>query len=1610
MNRSVVPPAELEARLKARVAETRAQPERSVSPMAIHRVVRSKATALVAALVLLIFGAVTALAVHDLGLFELDRNATPGLTPGDDWGTLYGGGGSAADFTGIIEDTVASNPLGSTGTQFQAGGSKDDLDLSPGGATGQYWKWDPGEPLDKDDITNAYAAAYINALDSGDNNIGDLIVYFGLDRFANNGSAQVGFWFLQDPTFGLTTTSSGGGYLFSGHHQPHDILVQSNFSQGGVISNISVFEWVGSGGSSGTLDLLFETSDCLPALAGDDPACATVNQVDETSPWPFTPKFGTSGIFPAGSFFEGGINISRLVPDAGCFTGFLAETRSSTPFDSRLKDFAFGDFNLCGSKSGTKFQDDNADGIFGATESGLSGWTINLYKDVNSNQELDATDLVTTDNDPFAATTTADGTGTLGLGDYLFTDLEPGDYIVCEASQTDWFQSLPNSGTTEMTDTCDEVATNAEFGYAFHIDFAEDETGNDFGNWQQGTKSGTKYEDPNADGDLSDGTGLENWTINVYADDGDGVLSATEYGAGPAGSDVTDTNGDYTVDGLDPGDYIACEVAQTDWFQSYPTSGADCTGSSGATDLGDVGWAFTLTSGQDETGNDFGNWTTATKSGTKFEDLDADGAARETGEPGLAGWTIYVDYNDNGTFDAATEPSDVTDADGNYQITGILPGSYKVREVGQSGWTCSYPNNGTTDLASSPVTSTACYHDETFSSGADLTGNDFGNWTTATKSGTKFEDLDADGAARETGEPGLAGWTIYVDYNDNGTFDAATEPSDVTDADGNYQITGILPGSYKVREVGQSGWTCSYPNNGTTDLASSPVTSTACYHDETFSSGADLTGNDFGNWTTATKSGTKFEDLDADGAARETGEPGLAGWTIYVDYNDNGTFDAATEPSDVTDADGNYQITGILPGSYKVREVGQSGWTCSYPNNGTTDLASSPVTSTACYHDETFSSGADLTGNDFGNWTTATKSGTKYEDPNADGDLSDGTGLENWTINVYADDGDGVLSATEYGAGPAGSDVTDTNGDYTVDGLDPGDYIACEVAQTDWFQSYPTSGADCTGSSGATDLGDVGWAFTLTSGQDETGNDFGNWTTATKSGTKYEDPNADGDLSDGTGLENWTINVYADDGDGVLSATEYGAGPAGSDVTDTNGDYTVDGLDPGDYIACEVAQTDWFQSYPTSGADCTGSSGATDLGDVGWAFTLTSGQDETGNDFGNWTTATKTGTKYEDPNADGDLSDGTGLENWTINVYADDGDGVLSATEYGAGPAGSDVTDTNGDYTVDGLDPGDYIACEVAQTDWFQSYPTSGADCTGSSGATDLGDVGWAFTLTSGQDETGNDFGNWTTATKSGTKFNDANNNGIWDSGELGLAGWTIKVFDDADASGTLTAGDTEVTSTTTADGSGALALGEYEFTLDPGDYLVCEVSQATWTQTYPANSVCDNAAVDATVAPGGYAITLTSGQVDAGNNFGNFVFIPPMEGCTPGFWQGGVGLYLWDEAPIDPDWLAASGDALGNPFTTTDLFTSFFPPSLDPTVDAMTMVDIVGTGGTSNWARKAARDLIAAYLNASFGIDYPYSTSEILADWSTAVSGGTNGFKVFHTQYDTANNLGCPL
>lgn len=279
--------------------------------------------------------ATSAGAVHDVGLFELDANVIDEAAAGDDWSNIFADTDSAFTDTGIVTDP-------SPQSIFTGGGSKDDLDIPD-------WKHKDGNVPDKDDITNAYAAAYTLG--------GDTYVYFGLDRFAVQGSADVGFWFFQGDVAPIPGDPAGSTSTFSGQHEVGDLLVLSEFDQGGGGVTIKVFEWVGTGGDEGggTLQTLFGGATGLPADCDDigpgdaDDVCANVNTspiLDADIPWDYVGKGGTRDM-PTAAFFEGGINLDAFFGDAPCFTNVVAETRSSFEVNAVLKDLVHSQFELC---------------------------------------------------------------------------------------------------------------------------------------------------------------------------------------------------------------------------------------------------------------------------------------------------------------------------------------------------------------------------------------------------------------------------------------------------------------------------------------------------------------------------------------------------------------------------------------------------------------------------------------------------------------------------------------------------------------------------------------------------------------------------------------------------------------------------------------------------------------------------------------------------------------------------------------------------------------------------------------------------------------------------------------------------------------------------------------------------------------------------------------------------------------------------------------------------------------------------------------------------------------------------------------------------------------
>jgi hypothetical protein len=321
-------------------------------------------------------------------------------------------------------------------------------------------------------------------------------------------------------------------------------------------------------------------------------------------------------LLPPRDFAEASIDL-RAFGINPCVNTFIFTSRSSHDLSSSLDDVGGGDFNLCGNISGTKFQDTNADGVRGTAtaEPGLANWPIYLYQDTDGNGTLSSSEYSGQPTGfPLTTTTASDGS-------YTFHSVSSGNYIICEAKTapsglgTGWIQSDPANTKCQAGDFNGASPLLADGGYAVTM-MGLDVTGKDFGNYQNGSISGTKFKDANADGVKgSTEAGLGGWSIKLFADtDGNGTLSSTE-AATAAATTTTANDGTYSFPAVKPGTYIVCEVldngalqTHVGWVQSYPLSttvgSASCAGSS---TLGARGWNVTVTSGSSTTAQDIGN-------------------------------------------------------------------------------------------------------------------------------------------------------------------------------------------------------------------------------------------------------------------------------------------------------------------------------------------------------------------------------------------------------------------------------------------------------------------------------------------------------------------------------------------------------------------------------------------------------------------------------------------------------------------------------------------------------------------------------------------------------------------------------------------------------------------------------------------------------------------------------------------------------------------------------------------------------------------------------------------------------------------------------------------
>jgi hypothetical protein len=297
-------------------------------------------------------------AINSTGAFEMDGNAV--TTASDDWDevchqVLGGDCSTTNDTSGATavswtSDNLLDGTPSLNASIFTGGGSKDPNDVN-------QWAWKDGAGglPDKANLLHSFAARY-SLTPSATCPVGTGtptpttcdVLFFGNDRYDNSGDAVQAFWFFQDEiTLGDPATQPlGGGTAFNGVHMDGDLLIISEFSNGGTVSTINIYEWDSS--VSGNLSLLASSTaarcDVVPANSA---FCGIVNPTDGTvAPWPFLDKSGNV-TYLQGEFFEGGVNLTLLGLADRCFASVMSETRTSTSTTSVLKDFVLGTFGNC---------------------------------------------------------------------------------------------------------------------------------------------------------------------------------------------------------------------------------------------------------------------------------------------------------------------------------------------------------------------------------------------------------------------------------------------------------------------------------------------------------------------------------------------------------------------------------------------------------------------------------------------------------------------------------------------------------------------------------------------------------------------------------------------------------------------------------------------------------------------------------------------------------------------------------------------------------------------------------------------------------------------------------------------------------------------------------------------------------------------------------------------------------------------------------------------------------------------------------------------------------------------------------------------------------------
>ncbi|MBI9070067.1 MAG: choice-of-anchor A family protein [Melioribacteraceae bacterium] len=537
--------------------------------------------------------------------------------------------------------------------------------------------------------------------------------------------------------------------------------------------------------------------------------------------------------------------------------------------------------------------DENKDGIQNENEIGFEGVTVNL---------LDC-------NGVLLNTKTTDGNG-----NYLFSELTPGDYKVEFVLPADYKFTSQNLGNNDLTDSDAEVTSGQTT--CITLEPGENNLSVDAGVYLNTASLGDfVWNDVNKDGIQNDTeTGIAGITVNLF--DCNEVLVSTT---------VTNGKGNYLFNNLIPGSYLVEFVIPAEYQISAINNGDNDLVDSDIDITTGKTICIELEAGEENLSVDAGVYLKTSSLGDYiWLDADKDGL-QGTNETGVSHVLVELFNDENVKLS-----EQYTDGNGKYLFTNLLPDQYYILVTLPANYAFTLQNAGSNDAVDSDLNVTTGKSDV-----VDLGIEE----TNLTLDGGIYLDLGAIGdyvwldenkdGIQDDNESGVEGVTVNLFDCSGVLLDSKT-----TDANGKYLFTELTPNDYKVKFVLPTYYEFTAKDSENDDLKDSDADldngETVCV---TLAAGETNLSLDAGIFMNLGAIGDYvWLDEDEDGI-QDDNENGVANITVKLADCDNDVIIATTQ----TDANGYYIFEGLVVGSYKVIFENPVGYTFTTRKNGNSE-------------------------------------------------------------------------------------------------------------------------------------------------------------------------------------------------------------------------------------------------------------------------------------------------------------------------------------------------------------------------------------------------------------------------------------------------------------------------------------------------------------------------------------------------------------------------------------------------------------------------------------------------------------------------------------------------